>query len=1029
MRKLAICVALGLACALPAYGLAQQPATREINIPAGSLVAALDALAHQTGAQFVYSTSQLSGLTTKGVHGSLDARAALDKLLAGTGYRAERDASGAMVIVRQPVPATKPAPPPASRTPATGTTTTGAPTKTMQEIVVTGSRIPRTVVEGPAPVVRISAQDIKERGFINVPDLMASLNQNLGALQNNQYTDGFTPGAQAVDLRGLGPGHTLVLVNGRRIADYPQAYNGSSNFTDISNIPVALIDRVEILSGSASAVYGSDAIAGVTNFILKKKADGTTIDFRAGGAEHGGYASQQLDITTGFSKGKLDTIFGLELLNRNPLWAYQRSYTDSRLDSPADRTDIVASRNFYRSDIDGNYLDPGQATCAKIGYLDQGSMQYASRDGYAADGGPGYFCGSYDDVRYGTFENGRRMANLYAGATYHFNGFTDAYANVLASTSHQYSFNTLLEWFNCEPLNGDCTDTPFFNTATGQVEEWGRDYFTLEENGNLQRGQIRNIGNALSLNVGIKGTFGAGSDWNYEANFGHSQNRVEEKWPALVAAKAQALYLGPSLGTDPDSGYQMYDAPVQRLYTPLTPAQFASISQDSIDHDKSRTENYTFTLTNTNLFHLPAGPVGFAGVAEYGNSYFSQDADPLSLDGSYYGLHNTSAIGSRSRMALGYEFSVPVFSRLTLTTAGRYDRYSYSDTDSGKFTYAFGVEYRPFKSLLLRGSLSTGFRAPDLNYLYEGMSGSSSDGTDYYQCRLLEPQSGPDYYDNCSNGDVSFNGRSHGSTALKDETSRSFTYGLVYAPTPSFDVSADYYHIKLSNEVEFQDSDTILREEANCRLGQAPDGSPVDGTSAFCRQIESQVVRNPATAAFNPNAITSVLVLPINAAIDETSGVDVNVHYRLATARAGNFDFRAGATYVAMHRTQLSADSEVDNELTDLFTYLIPRTKANASVTWNFHDFTATLYGSRLGGLPNFDGTERMAPTFLYNLTMGYHVAPGVDVSFVVDNLFDKRPQRDPTWTSYPYFDRAWFNPIGRAYFVDVAVKLGAHNH
>ena len=1015
---------LALACMLPALALAQ-PQTTAIDIPAGNLVTALDSLARQTGAQFVYNADQLAGLRTRGAHGNLTAPAALDDLLTGTGYHARRDASGAMVIVKNPAsPAAPPASPPTSRTDATP--------QTLQEVVVTGSRIPRSQVEGPAPVVTITAQDIARRGFATVPDLMTSLTQNLGALDNNQYTDGFSPGAQAVDLRGLGPNHTLVLVNGRRIADYPQSYGGNSNFTDISNIPTALIERVEILSGSASAVYGSDAISGVINFILKKKADGTTIDYRAGGTQHGGGSSQRLDITTGFSKGRFDAVFGLELVDKRPLWAFQRSFTDSRLDSPADPEDIIASRNFIRTDVYGDYLDPGKATCDALSHLDQGTIFYASRPDYGYDPVtdsyvPGYYCGSYADVGYGTLENSRRMANLFASATFHFNDYTDFYVDVLAGTSHQDSYNTPLQWYNCEPLNGDCTDTPFYNTATGQVEEWGRSYFTIEENGGLKPGMIRNINNTLSFNTGVKGTFGRDSDWNYEANFEHSQNQLESKWPALIAAKAQAFYLGPSLGVDPDSGYQMYYAPVSRLYTPLTVAQFRSITQDSIDNDKSRAENWSFTLTNTNLFKLPAGPVGFAGIAEYGNSYFGLKADPLSLDGSYYGLHNTSAVGSRSHAAIGYEFSVPVFPQLTVTTAGRYDRYKYSDNSAGKFTYALGLEYRPFQSLLLRGSLSTGFRAPDLSYLYAGLSGSSSGGTDYYQCRLANPEPGYDCFED-SDYDIDYNGRSHGSTALKDETSKSFTYGFVFAPTPNFDISADYYRIKLNNEVEYQDSDTILRREADCRLGQDANGNPVDGNSSFCQQIESQVVRNSPNAPFNPNGVTSVLVLPINAAIDQTSGIDFNTHYRLNTSRLGTFDFNLGATYVIRHTTQLSADSPVDNEMTDIYYYLIPRTKANASVTWNIRDFTATLYGSRLGGIPNYDGTTRLRPTFLYNLTMGYLVAPGVNVSLVVDNLFDRRPPRDETWTSYPYYSRNWFSAVGRAYFVEMSVKLGGRN-
>ena len=261
---------------------------------------------------------------------------------------------------------------------------------------------------------------------------------------------------------------------------------------------------------------------------------------------------------------------------------------------------------------------------------------------------------------------------------------------------------------------------------------------------------------------------------------------------------------------------------------------------------------------------------------------------------------------------------------------------------------------------------------------------------------------------------------------MKDETSKSFTYGLVFSPTPNFDITADYYNIKLNNEVEYQDSDTILREEADCRLGQTTDGAPVDGSSALCQQVESQVVRNAATAGYNPEGITSVLVLPINAAVDKTSGVDFDAHYRLHTQRAGIFDFNLGATYVATHTIQLSPDSAPDNELTDLYYYVIPRTKANYSVGWTFRNFSTTVYGARLGGLPNYDGTTRQGATFLYNATFNYRFTPRATGTFTIDNLFDKKPGNgDDTWTSYPYYPSRWFSPIGRAYFLEFNYRFG----
>src|SRR5690606_19570297 len=192
-------------------------------------------------------------------------------------------------------------------------------------------------VEGPAPVTVVSAEQIKAAGLTSVPDVLRSLSQNGGSTQGQQNTTGSqsTPGAQAVDLRGLGPNHTLVLVNGRRIADFPLPLNGRSNFTDVGNIPLGMIDRVEILTGSASAVYGSDAMAGVINFILKKSTDGTTIDYRYGDTSRGGGESHKLTLTTGFAHGNFSGIVGVELLNKRPLWGTQRSVQDSTLDSPA----------------------------------------------------------------------------------------------------------------------------------------------------------------------------------------------------------------------------------------------------------------------------------------------------------------------------------------------------------------------------------------------------------------------------------------------------------------------------------------------------------------------------------------------------------------------------------------------------------------------------------------------------------------------------------------------------------------------
>ncbi len=142
-------------------------------------------------------------------------------------------------------------------------------------------------------------------------------------------------------------------------------------------------------------------------------------------------------------------------------------------------------------------------------------------------------------------------------------------------------------------------------------------------------------------------------------------------------------------------------------------------------------------------------------------------------------------------------------------------------------------------------------------------------------------------------------------------------------------------------------------------------------------------------------------------------------------ARYGKFTFNLGYTYVITHDIQLFKGDAVVDEITDFYDYVIPRSKANYSVTWDIEKFSTTLYGSRLGGLPNYDGTQRLGPTFVYNWTFNYHVTPRAALSFNIENVFDSQPGKDSTWTSYPYYASRWFSPIGRAYYFEVVYRFG----
>jgi len=191
-------------------------------------------------------------------------------------------------------------------------------------VVITGSRIPRASLEGPAGITVITSDDIKKLGYKSVYDALNNAVQNSGFTQGEDFGNTFTPSANTISLRGLGPNHTLVLLDGRRMADFPVAYEGTVNFTNLANIPSNIVDRIEILNAGASAIYGSDAIAGVVNIILKKKIDGYNLNLQRGFNQLGGGGDKRVQFSGSANFGSLDTIYSLELSQREPLRATQR---------------------------------------------------------------------------------------------------------------------------------------------------------------------------------------------------------------------------------------------------------------------------------------------------------------------------------------------------------------------------------------------------------------------------------------------------------------------------------------------------------------------------------------------------------------------------------------------------------------------------------------------------------------------------------------------------------------------------------
>jgi outer membrane receptor protein involved in Fe transport len=415
---------------------------------------------------------------------------------------------------------------------------------------------------------------------------------------------------------------------------------------------------------------------------------------------------------------------------------------------------------------------------------------------------------------------------------------------------------------------------------------------------------------------------------------------------------------------------------------------------------------------------MPAGPVGFAAVVEAGHQDYNLAPDPKALEYYYVGWKDSTGIGSRDHAAIGGELSVPLVDRLNLSLAGRYDTYRFAGHDTGKATYNAGLEYRPVKALLLRTAVGTAFRAPDLHYVFTGPGNTHPSVDDYYWCSQNEP--GP--IGDCSNSGLGIVENRSGNLNLKAETADSFTAGFVWAPASAFDISADYFRINMSNQVEDMSIDQLARTESDCRNHATPAGTPVDINSPSCQDAIARVHRFVG-GAFD-GLIQSIAVTPINVARESTSGIDLSMHLKLPTP-AGKLGLTGSYTHVLDHTyRRYEGDSEVSKLAFDSG-YYIPRDKGSASISLAPGDWTITLSASYISRLPNYNEDAWVGSYTTANGSLDYRINDQLRVTLAIDNLFDRTPPRDPTWSGYPYYNDSWYDGVGRSGFITLSYSPG----
>ncbi|WP_158880638.1 TonB-dependent receptor [Rhodanobacter sp. L36] len=908
--------------------------------------------------------------------------------------------------------------------------------KRLDAVTVTGSLINNAQIQTAAPVYTITAEDIKARGFTTVAEALQGAVQATGAVQGAQSSASFTQGAQAVSLYGLNPEFTLTLIDGKPITQFGQLYNGQSNFTNISNIPLSMVDHIDILPGGASSIYGSNAIAGVINIITKQHMDGVEVFARTSNYKDGGGANQTMSITFGHDFGKLNVLGSFEFDNASPIWAYQRSLTrqvpSGSTNEPAALVaqfgtvdDFLNGLTNYNL-VEGGYLSAPD-NCAADSVLFHGTT-VASHSSVASR--TGTYCGSPNVLGYTTLGNASRSYDGMLKLKYDINDHVRLYSDVLVDWQQErltpgsdYNFweasdeGTYLDDVSkgVGPSGGGTIILP---ERIFGPEEVGDDYYS-------QLGRQDDL--MYQADIGAKGTFGE-SNWDWDVYFLRSGDRTSTSTPSRMAAPMDAFFdkiLRPVDPGNPDGydalGLEKVNPNYQALYSPITPAQFASFTQNINSFSNTWINNTHAQVTNSSLFSLPGGDASLAILAEGGSQAWYQPANPLITSGAVWGQTATSGGGTRTHDAGAFEFNLPLLKQLTLDLSGRYDYYDTDQASDHRFTYKAGLEYRPFDTLLLRGSYSTAFLAPDMSSVFLGPSGFYEQVTDYYTCS----QNGNK---DCSqNFPAQVLGTTLSNPDLKPATAKSWTAGFVWAPLERMSISLDYLHIDIANEIQVQDVDQLLKTESQCRQNPpqlAPD-SP-DCVAAF-----AQVQRDPLTGQ-----LSNIELYNVNIASESTESVTGEAKYVFKPTAIGTFGLQLDYNDMIKHSYVNYPGSPAINELTNPLQSSEFKSIVSGALTWSLHDrWSSTLYLHRYGPTPNYlaqvngygsPGAGKVSPWITANLSVTFTPIKGLDLSVLANNIANKMPPKDSGWlASFPYYNTLNYNIYGRQLMLQADYRFG----
>jgi iron complex outermembrane receptor protein len=840
----------------------------------------------------------------------------------------------------------------------------------VQKVVVTGSNIKRIDSETSSPVTVMRREDIKATGANTVRQILDTLTSfESTTLRDDGSSSSFARGATGAAMRGLGKGATLVLVNGRRVSNYALADGGKDVFVNVDSIPADAIERVEVLRDGASAIYGSDAMAGVINIITRDTYQGVRVSGSAAIPESHGFGKQ----------ATLSILGGWGDLNRDNynvfanLEAYKRTgYTQAEA--------MGSYPAWHKQYVNPAFGDPsltsypGNLNEAKVaGANGRPAVRQAVAGCPAGSINAGGLCGT-DLTGLNQFSDGSDRLNLFSQGRLKINENLRGFAEVSYSKT-RVDYRALpfgmaagspWNWFDGNTKTSQSVQKPKLavgNPANPFNFPVGIDYRFMDDTemwkSPIDSTQYRVMG-------GLDGSFSNG--WEWQAAVGRiGGNATSRDRGAERTVMPQAIASGE---------YKIGGKNSAELLSRMFPVigTDGKVSQDFIDGK-----------VTGELFSLPAGPLSFALGGEIRREKMYVRSTDNVVNAQIISRGSLWIDGARDLAATFVELNAPVTKSLEMNGALRLDKASGFDAHVSP---KLGARYTVTPELLVRGTLAGGFRSPNIPETLGkvGLTGFFNNTLDPKRCDTATK-----IRDILKTGDV--NDKNDATTAynsgcltsipamisanpgLKPETSVSTTLGLVFQPTKQTSIAIDYYKIERRNEIASRDIDYVLAREDSPAYTKLMVRNPVSDTDRRLAD-RANTLRPGSNLAFNVGTMQSLLLNYENFGKTETSGVDFDFSTQFNAGGIGKFDLGLVSTYALSYRTwDIDANAYRPNTVGLRNT---PRLTSVLSLGWKRQDWATTVRVTHVSSTAlNNDETDE-ATWNVANCTA--RIKPGADL-------------------------------------------------